>query len=175
MRRITAMLVIALVGLVGSTAPVAASTDRPSPGIEVDGDFQGTSTWTYETVTCGFVHQHFTGTYALGPRDRPGGIYDLDVCVSLPAGGEPEGFPTNGTFVVTLGRHVTLSGTVSGAQLITGTDIPGLDLTLTVTASSGTPRPVRGTITATGITDQSGGLFATVETGTFTSHLHFAR
>ena len=177
MRRVTAMLVIALVGLVGSAVPVAAtptaaSGGRPAPGIEVNGDFQGTSTWMFDAATCGFVHQVFTGTYTLRPHGIPGGTYDLDVCVTFPNGGNVNDFPTNGTFVVTIGQRVTLSGTVSGATLVTGTGVLGLDLTLTVTASSGTHRPVRGTITATGTTDQSGGLFTTVEAGELTSHLH---
>lgn len=75
---------------------------------------------------------------------------------------------------MTIGHHVTLTGTVSGAHLITGTAVLGLDLTLTVTASSGTHWPVRGTITATGTTDQSGGQSTTIEAGDFTSHLRFA-
>ncbi|HEV7761984.1 MAG TPA: hypothetical protein VGO78_23410 [Acidimicrobiales bacterium] len=173
MRRITATLVIALVGLVGSAVPVAASVDRPSPGIEVNGAFQGTGTWTFDAETCGFVHQLFTGTYTLGRHGLPGGTYDLDVCVATPDGGPVDRYPINGTFVVTLGHHVTLRGTVSGAGLVNGTLIPGLDLTLTVTTSSGTHRPARGTIIATGTTDQNSPP-TTVETGTFTSHLHFA-
>jgi hypothetical protein len=60
------------------------------------------------------------------------------------------------------------------AYLVTGTAVLGLDLTLTVTASSGTHRPVGRTITATGTTDQSGGQFMTVEAGEFTSHLQSA-
>jgi hypothetical protein len=174
MRRVTAMLVIALVGLVGSPGPVAASADRPTPPIQVNGDFQGTSTWTLDAQPCGVVQQLFTGRYTLGPRAVPGGTYDLDVCVALPGDDDPDGFPTNGTFVLTVGHHVTLSGTVSGTQQSDPTLILELDLKLTVTASSGTPRPVRGTITVTGTSDQSGGLFATVEAGEFSSHLHFA-
>jgi len=179
MRRVTAMLVIAIVGLVGSAVPAAAAPTeaaggRPSPGIAVNGDFQGTSTWMFDAATCGFVHQVFTGTYTRGSHGIPGGTYDLDVCVTTPNGGPVDEFPTNGTFVVTIGRHVTLSGTVSGAHLVTGTAVLGLDLTLTVTASSGTRRPVRGTITAAGTTDQSGGQMTTVDQGEFSSRLRFA-
>ena len=180
MRRVTAMLVIAVVGLVGATAPVAATPTgasaggRPSPGIQVSGAFHGTSTWQFDATNCGFVHQVFTGTYTLGPHGRPGGTYDLDVCVTFPDGGEVDRLPTTGTFAVTVGRRVTLTGTVSGATLVTGTAVLGLDLTLTVTGSSGPHRPVRGTITATGTTDQSGGM-STVETGELTSHLHLAQ
>jgi len=68
-------------------------------------------------------------------------------------------------------RHVTLTGTVSGLTRSTGGVVLGLELTLTVTGSSGTHPPVRGTITATGTTDQTGGAGTTVETGEFTSLL----
>jgi hypothetical protein len=173
MRRRTAMLVIAVVGLVGSAVPAAAvpttaSDRRPSPGLQVAGDFHGTSTWEFDAVNCEFVHQVFTGTYTVGPRGNPGGTYDLDVCVNF---GSVDGFVVTGTFIVTVGHHVTLTGTVSGLTRTTGTNVLGLELTLTVTGSSGTHRPIRGTITADGTTDQSVGVGITVEAGEFTSLL----
>lgn len=181
MRRLAAVTVsvLALVGVVGAAAPATATAAAtatgggPPAGTHVSGSFSGTSTWAFGPP-CVFAHQVFTGTY---DPDRPGiadGTYSLEVCVEYPADPAEPGFETTGTFVVTTGGGGTLTGTVSGLTIPTGTAILDLDLTLTVTHSSGTGRPIRGTIAAVGTTDQSGGNPTTVEEGTFTADLRRA-
>jgi hypothetical protein len=175
MRRTATALAVLAASLVLWVAPASGSPAPPErPDHELTGTFAGTSTYEFSSdPACNFVLERYTGTYDPDRRGVPGGTYAMDVCVSF---GAPQGFGVDGTFVVT-GPRLTLSGTVHGA-LTSLPDNSGLqlDVTLTVTDSDGRGRPIRGTITATGIrTEPGGGIGTSVESGTFTAGLHRTR
>jgi hypothetical protein len=156
-----------VVGLVGA-APVAAADGDRSPGSQVSGTFSGSSTWAFGEG-CGFARLSFAGRYEPDQHWVRSGGYTFDICAGDNLG---DRWVLDGTFVVTTGRGATLSGTASGSLIITGTAVLGLDLTLAVTDSTGTRRPVTGTITVTGTTDESAGNQTAIEQGTFTADLH---
>jgi hypothetical protein len=173
MRRTATALAVLATSLVLWTTPASGSPAPPErPGHELTGTFTGTSTYEFSSdPACNFVLEQYTGTYDPDRRGVRGGTYSMDVCISL---GAPHGFGVDGTFVVA-GPRTTLSGTVAGAL----TPLPdggglGLDVTLTVTDSRGPGRPIRGTITATGIRTEPA-LGTSVESGTFTADLHRTR
>jgi len=175
MRRAVSTLVVVAVSILVWVAPASGSPAPPErPGHELTGTFSGTSTYEFsQDPACNFVLEKYTGTYDPDRRGVPGGTYSMDVCISF---GAPQGFGVDGTFVVSSPR-LTLSGTVHGAL----TSLPdnsglALDVTLTVTDSQAPGRPIRGTITATGIrTEPGGGIGSSVESGTFTADLHRIR
>jgi hypothetical protein len=151
---------------VTSAAPVASVVSGT-----ITGTFEGTG--VYETLgpVCPIIHEVFTGTYEPDrPQDR-NGTYEVDVCIDNP--NENFEWPLSGTFEIVTGQGYRLLGTATGVAI--PNDISGpILVTLTVTDSPGSPRPVRGTITIDGITDQSypAPVGTSVESGTFSADLH---
>jgi hypothetical protein len=139
------------------------------------GTFASTSTWRWSLPACPTITQNFSGTYDPDRRGVSGGTFTMATCVELPTGGDA--FPMTGTFEVTSDRGVVLRGTLTGGTILTGAAALRLELTLTVTESSGGRRPIRGTISVVGTTVQTpdpGNISGTsVDSGTFTADLHF--
>jgi hypothetical protein len=135
-RRLAGVLLgLAMLGL--AAAPAGAAGD-PSA---LSGPFTGTTSYTFATDGCSFVHQVYEGTF--GARGT-NGSFRLDGCVDLTTA-----FGYTGTFTVTA-RGGQLTGTVTGtieAQIL---PCSPFHFTLTVTDGSGRFNRTRGTIAMDG-------------------------
>ena len=166
-RAASAIAVIVIVLAIGTPA---ASADTAVARVDT-GSFDGTSVFELYGETCPFMHQVFTGTY---DPDRPGvrgGSYEAEVCVHDVNGGFT--YPFTGVFEVVTGYGYSLRGTVTGVHN-PNMPIATVDATLTVTESPGSRRPVRGTITITGISNQyyPAPVGTSIDNGTFAADLH---
>ncbi|MDD9368672.1 MAG: hypothetical protein PV358_01010 [Acidimicrobiales bacterium] len=173
MRRALVLLVGLAVGLGPLAAPAYAGDGRGHghggrPPVVVSGTISASGTWEYARETCGFVHEVFVGTFDTTGRRFDDGTFTLDLCIPGQVG---EAWEVVGTFVVTLDSGATLSGSVSGTFAFPAGDrtLP-TDLALVVTGSTGTRRPVTGTIAVTGDRTESV-LFESSLAGTFTADL----
>ena len=176
MVRTTGVLVAFVATLTLWAAPTTASADpahpagpRHPPGLALSGTFVGTSTYEFPPDdSCEFVLEEYSGTYDPARRGVPGGTFFLDVCVFV----ETPGFGLRGTFEIASGR-LTMRGTVDGSLVANGAGGLVLDVTLTVTESTGTVVPVRGTIHAVGT--RLGSATGSDVTGTFDADLRLGR
>jgi hypothetical protein len=127
---------IAVLGLAAASVGLAAvaSAGAAPPVSKVVGAVTGTTSYTFGTNGCDFVHETFALTVTSGPSRTTS--VDLEGCVSLLA--LPE-FGYRGTFTIN-GRGKPVSGTVSGTitnfSSSTGSCAPGqqpadLDFVLT--------------------------------------------
>jgi hypothetical protein len=138
LRRIAGVLLG--LGMLGFAAtPAGATTDF---GGRTSGSFTGTTSYTFTTDGCSFVHQVYEGTF--GPRTKPIGTFRLAGCVNLTSS-----FGYTGTFTVTThggGLTGTVAGTIEAATL----PCAPFHFTLTVTGGSGRLHRTRGTIAVEG-------------------------
>jgi len=168
MRRTASALAIIILALAIGTP--AASADAVVARVTT-GSFDGTSIYELFVEECPFVHQVFTGTYDPDRRGVRGGTYEVDVCVDQP--NADFNYPFSGGFEVVTGHGLSLTGTVTGL-FNPNMPIATIDATLTMTGSHGSPRPVRGTITITGTSDQhdpEAPESGSVDRGTFSADL----
>jgi hypothetical protein len=160
---LTVVLALAVASPASAAVPVASGP--------ITGSFEGTGAWEVFGPVCPVIHEVFTGTYEPDrPQDRSG-TYEVDACIDNP--NEDFEWPLYGTFEIVTGQGYRLVGTAAGAAIPNDNSGPIL-MTLTVTDSPGSPRPIRGTITIDGITDQSypAPVGTSVEWGTFSADLH---
>jgi hypothetical protein len=148
MRRIASALVIIVMALAIGTPAASAEAVVARVGT---GTFDGTSVFELFVEECPFIHQVFTGTYDPDRRGVRGGTYEVDACVAQP--NADFNYPFSGTFEIVTGHGHSLDGTVTGI-FNPNMPIATVDATLTVTGSSGSRHPIRGTITITGTSDQ---------------------
>ena len=105
-----------------------------------------------------------TGTFDDVRRPGTDGTFSLDYCVAFD-------FSMAGTFTVESTSGITLSGTLAGMIALEPAGSP-IDLTLTVLESTGTHRPVSGTIWLAGIRTEPGtGEHSSRIVGTFSTEL----
>jgi hypothetical protein len=170
MRRIAVVVLAALVLVAASPTSAWAATLATRGTLELKGTFSG-STLTQPNGTCpdGLGHLDLRGDFKLKRRHEHNGRYTIVTCVGLPANNGD--VPIGGTFVVRSGRRVTLRGIATGTTRLGDDSIP-INLTLTVTSSSGERHPVRGTITA--VTSRSG-IADGEHTGSLVAELQFAK
>jgi hypothetical protein len=150
MRRALVLLLAAVVGLVTLATPASAEGvpgrgGGHRPPVTVTGTVAADGTWDAD-LACGFVRDQLTGTYDAAERRWPDGTITLDLCLT---DFTAEGFPIVGTFTVATDNGVSLAGTLTGFMSIPAVRPPEglpIDLGLVVTGSSGTRRPVTGTI-----------------------------
>jgi hypothetical protein len=132
-----ALLGLGMLGVLAAPAGAAGGSSGA-----VSGPFTGTTSYTFTTDGCSFVHQVYQGTF--GTRSRPSGSFDLAGCVELTTG-----FTYSGTFTVrTAGGALT--GTVAGTIDAEILPCSPFHFTLTVTGGTGRFRHTGGTIAVTG-------------------------
>ena len=139
------------------------------PRFPTSGTFEGSASYEPFTV-CPFVWEVTEGTFDGSRRPGDDGTFVLDFCVAF----EQTAITLTGTFDITTASGIALSGTAVGTIDLSGSGSTGspFELTLTVSESSGTRRPVTGTIALTGLRTESGtGTYEAAVTGTFTSAL----
>lgn len=166
---LTAVLGVALVAPPASADPEGSPRRPRLPRFPTSGTFEGSGSYELFTV-CPFAWEVIEGTFDGSRRPGDDGTFALDFCVAF----EQTAITLTGTFDIATAWGVTLSGPAVGTIDLGG---PGpsypFELTLTVTESSGTRRPVTGTVTLTGLRTETGtGTFEATVTGTFTSALH---
>ena len=173
MRRAMVIVTAVLVSFV-LVAP-QASADRGSPGggnprpPVGTGSFEGAG--VYELFTrCTFAWEVVHGTFE---GSRPGraddSTFTFDFCVTSDSPTHTFGF--DGTFTVATKTGVVLAGTLSGGIHLDPMGSP-IDITLTVEESSGTRRPISGTITLTGTRTEPGdGTYSSTLWGTYMADL----
>ncbi len=148
--RIVRSLAVLATGLLASVVAIPTAGASPNPALNraTSGPFSGTTSYTFATDGCSFVHQTFDATF--GARRKRASVLHLSGCVDL-AGG----FPYSGSFTMGLKRHGSLIGTVTGSV---GSDLPCAPLDFTLTVSGGTGRFTRtsGTIALHGTWCSSG-------------------
>ena len=162
---LTAVLGVALVAPPASAEPEGGPGRPHPPRFPTGGTFEGTGSYELGTV-CPFAWEVIHGTFDGSRRPGDDGTFTLDYCVGFDLA------TLTGSFGVTTASGVTLSGTAAGSLDLIGSEPPGspFEFTLTVTGSSGTRRPVTGTISLTGLRTEPGGGRSAV-TGTFTTAL----
>lgn len=174
MRRALVLLVGLLLGFGHVAAPAYADDgDRGRhhrPPREITGTLEATGTWEFAVEACGFVHEVFVGTFDTTGRRIGDGTFSLDLCIPGQIG---EAWEVVGTFVITSDSGATLTGSVTGTYAFPRGSVPPTlptELALLVTGSSGTRRPVTGTISVTGDRVEPA-LFESSLTGTFSADL----
>lgn len=164
MRRAGLVLFAVLASLV-LVAPPASADGRGGhgqPPIARTGTFEGAGSYELGTV-CPFAWEVISGTFDGSRRPGADGTFTLDYCVSI------IDFSVAGTFTIVTRSGITLSGPVTGTIVLDPVEVR-IELTLTVTDSQGTRRPITGTISASGIRTEPGGYTATIA-GTFETAL----
>jgi hypothetical protein len=127
----------------GVAAPSASAAPAGSVDALVSGPFIGTTSWTFATAGCDFVHQVFDGTY--GTHRKPAGSFHLEGCIGL------DGlFSYVGTFTVQAKGHTTVTGTVSGTVNANMIPCAPLNFALAVTGGTGRLAGSSGSITLRG-------------------------
>jgi hypothetical protein len=136
---------IAVVGFVlALVGPVAAPAGaKPAP--LASGPFTGTTSYTFVTDGCSFVHQVYDAT--VGSNRNPTSSFHLAGCVTLSM--NSDGFPYSGTFTIRT-RGGTLTGTVAGGVHAEILPCSPFRFTLTVTGGTQRLRHTSGTITVAG-------------------------
>lgn len=169
MRR-AALLVLAVLASLALIAPPASAGPHTGEGgdhrppIARSGTFEGSGVYELGTV-CAFAWEVVNGTFDASRRPGADGTFTLDFCVSI------VDFSLAGTFTVATTSGITLSGTLTGSITLEPAGSP-VELTLTVVDSSGTRRPITGTISLTGIRTEPGdGTYSSTTVGTFVTDL----
>jgi len=166
---LTAVLVsVVLVAPQASAQPEARGGGHPRPTLGT-GSFEGAGSWELGT-RCAFAWEVVNGSFE---GSRPGraddGTFTFDYCVTFTSPTHTFGF--DGTFTLETKPGVLLTGSLSGGIHLDPMGSP-IDITLTVEESSGTPRPIRGTITLTGTRTEPGdGTYSSTLWGAYTADL----
>jgi hypothetical protein len=164
----TVLASFALVAPQASADPVSRGGGHPRPPVGT-GSFEGAG--VFELFTrCTFAWEVVDGTFE---GSRPGraddGTFTFDYCVTSDSPTHTFGF--DGTFTLETKTGVVLAGTLSGGINLDPAGSP-IDITLTVEESSGTRRPISGTITLTGTRTEPGdGTYASTVWGTYVADL----
>lgn len=139
-----AMVVIA--GMFGSVVATPAVGAAPGGSLSAvaSGPFAGTTSYTFVTDGCSFVHQVYDGTY--GTRRKATGSFHLSGCVDLVG----SSFLYTGSFSVDAKGQGALTGTVTGTVDAATLPCAPLDFVLTVTGGTGRLARVSGSITLQG-------------------------
>lgn len=171
MRRAMVILIAVLTSFV-LVAPQASAESRgggnPRPPVGT-GTFEGAGVFELFT-SCSFAREVVDGTFE---GSRPGraddGTFTFDYCVTSSSPTHTFGF--EGTFTLETKTGVVLAGTLSGGINLDPAGSP-IDITLTVVESSGTRRPITGTITLTGTRIEPGeGPNSSILWGTYVADL----
>lgn len=150
-RIVSRWVIVLAAGMLGSVVamPTVGASPGGAPSATASGPFTGTTSFTFGTDGCSFVHQTFDGTFG-APRKRTS-TFHLNGCVDL-AGG----FQYTGSFTMGLKRHGSLTGTVTGSVGAEPIPCVPLDFTLTVTGGTGRFTRTSGTIALHGTWCSSG-------------------
>lgn len=173
MRRAILIVIAVLASLVlvapqASADPGPRGGGHPRPPVGT-GSFEGAG--VYEIGTrCAFAWEVVDGTFEGSRRGRADdGTFTFDFCVTFTSPTHTFGF--DGTFTLETTTGVVLAGTLSGGIHLDPAGSP-VDITLTVEESSGTRRPIRGTITLTGTRTEPGdGTYSSTLWGTYVADL----
>jgi hypothetical protein len=128
------------IGLLGTVVAAPAGAASGTSGV-VSGPFRGTTSYTFTTDGCSFVHQVYQGTF--GTRGKTGS-FRLAGCVDLTTS-----FGYTGTFTVEA-RGGNLTGTVAGTIEAATLPCAPFHFTLTVTGGSGRFHRTVGSIAVDG-------------------------
>jgi hypothetical protein len=143
MRRLVAVLLVAMADYLVLATPVAAEPDV-SLNREVSGPFSGSASFDLFTPGC-FIHQTFDGSYET--QKGQSGSFHIDVCPTF----SPEGLEAVGTFTLTTPNDGNLTGTVTGVEDTSAP--PSIPFEFKLTAATGTKnlQHATGTIQMDGV------------------------
>jgi hypothetical protein len=125
MRRLAAVTLVAVLGLVGTACD-------PELSRKTSGTFTGSAPWQFGNG-CGFVHQSYEASY-VRRQGAEGGQFDIEGCVGFESP-YPGAFTFVGTFVLTTQGGAVLRGPARGT-----TDAVGGTSRFTLTVEQGTKR-----------------------------------